>query len=196
MLLAHLFVYFQSLPPPPTSKLGPSGADSSVGGFVYILGPCGKLSSELSCEDRSFSFSFNPLRCFQSEVLRLYFLVLEPWVVRSVSLPNYSSQFSHTQMWDHLVLQPLPCWQHSPRQLPISAPPAGLDECFFNSLVVGLPYSSIFWQFWSFFVFKFVVVLPLVVQGSKMYLPMPLSWLELREIINHKILICKFSFKS
>ena len=39
-----------------------------------------------------------------------------------------------------------------------------LDECFFfNSLVVGLPYSLIFWQFWLFFVFKFVVVLLLVV---------------------------------
>ena len=30
---------FQSLPLPPTSKLGPSGADSRVGGFVYVLGP-------------------------------------------------------------------------------------------------------------------------------------------------------------
>ena len=49
-------------------------------------------------------------------------------------------------------------------QLPISAPPTSLDECFFfNSLVVGLPYSLIFWQFWLFFVFKFVVVLLLVV---------------------------------
>ena len=48
--------------------------------------------------------------------------------------------------------------------LPISAPPTGLDECFFfNSLVVRLPYSSIFCQFWLFFVFKFVVVLLLVV---------------------------------
>ena len=35
-----------------------------------------------------------------------------------------------------------------------------LDECFFLiSLVVGLPYSSIFCQFWLVFVFKFVVVL-------------------------------------
>ena len=49
-------------------------------------------------------------------------------------------------------------------QLPISAPPTGLDECFFfNSLVFRLPYSSIFCQFWLFFVFKFVVVLLLVV---------------------------------
>ena len=39
--------------------------------------------------------------------------------------------------------------------LHISAPPTGLGECvFFNSLVVVLPYSLIFWQFWLFFVFK------------------------------------------
>ena len=43
-------------------------------------------------------------------------------------------------------------------RLPISTPPTGLDEClFFNSLVVGLPYSSIFCQFWLFFIFKFVL---------------------------------------
>ena len=36
-------------------------------------------------------------------------------------------------------------------QLPIFAPPTGLDECFFFiSLVVRLPYSSIFCQFWLF----------------------------------------------
>ena len=35
-------------------------------------------------------------------------------------------------------------------RLPISAPPTSLNECFFNSLVVGLPYNLIFWQFWSF----------------------------------------------
>ena len=48
-----------------------------------------------------------------------------------------------------------PCRESSPRRLPISAPPTGLDECFFFiSLVVRLPYSSIFCQFWLFFVFK------------------------------------------
>ena len=36
-------------------------------------------------------------------------------------------------------------------QLPGSTPLTGLDECFFFiSLVVGLPYSSIFCQFWVF----------------------------------------------
>ena len=36
-------------------------------------------------------------------------------------------------------------------QVPVSAPPTGLDEClFFNSLVVRLPHSLIFFQFWLF----------------------------------------------
>ena len=78
---------------------------------------------------------------------------------------------------------PLPpataCPKSSPPQLPISAPPTSLDECFFfKSLVVRLPYSSIFWQFWLFFVFKLVVILLLVVQGSKAYLPMLPPWLK------------------
>ena len=43
-------------------------------------------------------------------------------------------------------------------RLPISAPPTGLDECFFfTSLVVGLPYSLIFCQFWLFLVFKLLL---------------------------------------
>ena len=41
MPLAPLSATFQSLPPLPTRKLGPSGADSQVVGFVYVLGPCG-----------------------------------------------------------------------------------------------------------------------------------------------------------
>ena len=43
MPLALLSATFQSLPLLSTSKLGPSGADSWVGGFVYVLGPCGSL---------------------------------------------------------------------------------------------------------------------------------------------------------
>ena len=59
--------------------------------------------------------------------------------------------------------------------------PINLDDCFFfNSLVVGLPYSSIFWQLWLFFVFKFTVVLFLFLQGGKVYLPMPPSWLAVQ----------------
>ena len=41
---------------------------------------------------------------------------------------------------------------------PVSTPPTGLDECFFFiSLVVRLPYSLIFCQFWLFFVFKLLL---------------------------------------
>ena len=58
----------------------------------------------------------------------------------------------------------------------ISTPPTALDECFFNSLFVRLSYSLIFWLFWLFFVFKFVVVLLLVVQGGTVCLPAPSSW--------------------
>ena len=69
-------------------------------------------------------------------------------------------------------------------RLPISAPSTGLDEYyFFNSLVVGLPYSSIFCQFWLFFVFKFVVVLLLVVRGGTVCLPTPPSWPEVLILI-------------
>ena len=39
-----------------------------------------------------------------------------------------------------------------------ATPPTFLDECFFFiSLVVGLSYSSIFCQFWLFFVFKLLL---------------------------------------
>ena len=90
-------------------------------------------------------------------------------------------------MWDlplcqplpTLVLQPPPYHESFLPRLPAFALPSGLDECFFfNSLVIGLPYSLIFWQFWLCFVLKFVVVRLLVVQGGNMYLPMPPSWLE------------------
>ena len=45
--LAQLSAGFQSLLLLPTSKLGPSGADSQVGGLVYALGPCGSLQQPL-----------------------------------------------------------------------------------------------------------------------------------------------------
>ena len=70
--------------------------------------------------------------------------------------------------------------------MPMSHPRTGVDECFFfNSLVVRLPYSSIFWHFWLIFVSKFVVVLLLVVQAGKVYLPcLHLGWKSSREHFN------------
>ena len=75
------------------------------------------------------------------------------------------------------VCQSPPCHMSSPPQLPVSALPTGLDEgFFFNSLVVRPPYSSILWQCWLLFVFKFVFVLLLVVGGGTVYPSTPLSW--------------------
>ena len=47
MALVLLSARFQSLPPLPIIKLGPSSADSHVGGLVYVVGPCGSLQQPL-----------------------------------------------------------------------------------------------------------------------------------------------------
>ena len=55
-----------------------------------------------------------------------------------------------------------------------------LVDFFFNSLVVGVPCSVIFWHFWLFIDFRLVVILLLVVRGSEGFLPTPPSWPDLR----------------
>ena len=92
MLLAWLSAVFQSLPPLPTSKLSPFGADSWVGGFVYILGPLWFSPTNFPVRLGVSPTTTIP-KVFLSEVLRLYFPTLEPWVVQSVSLRSCSSRF-------------------------------------------------------------------------------------------------------
>ena len=151
-----------------------------LGGWICVHSRTSMgLSNEVSCEAASFSHHATPAGFYSQRFLRLYFPALEPWVAGSVSLPSCSSWFIWMQMWDHLVCQLPPCHTSSPPRLPVSAPPTSLNGClFFKSLVVGLPYSLIFWQFWLCFVFKYVVVLLLIVWGGKVYLPTPPSWLE------------------
>ena len=117
------------------------------------------LSKDLSCETGSFSCRRNPCSILQ--------LVLSFQFPVQPALPGLSSL--------------LPCCASSLFAClsPISTPPTSLGECFFNSLVVGVPFSLIFWQFWLFTVFRLVVILPLVVQGNEAFLPTPSSWLEL-----------------
>ena len=67
------------------------------------------LSNDLSFEAGSFSHQHNCHRFFQSEVLRLYFPALEPWVEWSVLLPSCCSWLICMQMWDCLLHQLLPC---------------------------------------------------------------------------------------
>ena len=50
-----------------------------------------------------------------------------------------------------------------------------------NSLVVGLPYRSIFWQFWVMVVLYFSSNFAVVVQGGKLHLPTPPSWQEVQK---------------
>ena len=179
MALALLPAGFQSLPPLPTIKLGPSGADSQVGGLVHALGLCGSLQRTLLWGWEFLLLLPQPPQVFSISGLRHYFPMLEPWVARYVTWSTScclaaSCSFAHPAPQSTTSLGPpaialprvLSAW------LPFSAPPNGLDECFlFISLVVGLPYSSIFCQFWLFFVFKFAVVLLLVVQGGTVCLP-------------------------
>ena len=119
----------------PQADCALSGADSWVGGFVYILGPCGPL-----VETGSFSSSCNPYgffitRGFESSVSCTETLDF------SVCLPHRSFLLAYllpsvgSPMWSTT----LPCPEYTPPWLPVSAPSSSLDECFFNSLAVGLP---------------------------------------------------------
>ena len=96
---------------------------------------------------------------FSISGLRLYFPVLELWVIWSVA-GSGSCSFACPSPQSTASLGPPATTL--PRvlsiRLPISAPPTGMDEgVFFISLVVGLPYSSIFCQFWLFFVSKLLL---------------------------------------
>ena len=77
------------------------------------------LSSKLSCEAGSFSHHCTPHWFFQSEVLRLYFPMLEPSVAWSISIRSCSSQFICRHKWDHPVCQQLPYHESSLPLLPV-----------------------------------------------------------------------------
>ena len=170
-MVAPLCAGFQSLPQLPTIKLGPSGADSQVGSLCArsralwvspVNSPMRPGVSATPQPPQIFS-----VRGFEALFPHAGALGCTVCLTPQLFLPVYPGPPATS------LLRVLSAW------LPISAPPTGLDECFFFiSLVVRLPYSSVFCQFWLFFVFKFVVVLLLVVQGGTVYLPMPPSWLE------------------
>ena len=100
------------------------------------------------------------------------------------SLPRYPPDFytPHVNMGPSIPSPPLCatlCLLASSPYLHVSAPPILLEECsFFKSLVVRLPYSSIFWQFWVLFVWYVVVIPSCGLWGGKACLLMPPSWLE------------------
>ena len=109
----------------------------------------------LSCETGSFSCRGNP--CSLLRALSLYFPV-QPAPPRPPSPPPR--------------MHPL-C---SAARLSPSCPPTGLDECFFNSVVVKRSRECDFLMLLVFIVFR------LAVQGSKVFLPTPPSWQELQPL--------------
>ena len=156
----------------PQARWGLSGADSWVVGFVYVLDAVG-LYNEPSCEAGSFFRRLNRHRFFQS----FCGFIPPRWspglhsLSRSLLAPP--SLFTHKCGTDH----PTSCLLAHP-----SCPSLPLLPVWMNvsSLTPWLSdfHSLIFLQFWLFFALKFVVVLLLVVPGSKVYLPMPPSWPE------------------
>ena len=123
----------QSLPLLPTSKLGPSGADSQVGGFVYILGSCGSLQQILLWGWECLP-PLQPPQVFTARGFEAFFFQ------------------TGTLSWE-VCVAPQPCLMYSPPQVPVSALPISLNECFlFNSLkldfhTVRFSSSSVYFLF-------------------------------------------------
>ena len=183
----------QSLPLLPTIKVGPSGAGSRVGGLVHTLGFCVSLQRTLLWGWEFLLLPPQPPLVPSIRGSRPYLPELEPWVVLSALIPHHSSRFIYARMWGlpaaawpapfhksppRWVLQTPPCRESCLPRLPISTPPTGLDECFFFiSLVVILPYSLIFYQFWLFFVFKLLSSFFWLCKEAKcVYLRLHLDW--------------------
>ena len=129
----------------------------------------------------------NP-QVFSISGVKLNFPLLELWVVQSVTPSTSCCLSGQLQLClarstiCHLAgsashrlaaspLHPTACLRPSYR----------LDECFFFiSLVVGLPYSSIFCQFWLFFVFKLLLsFFWLCEEAQCVYLYLHLVWKSL-----------------
>ena len=204
MALSPLSACFQSLPLLPTRQVGPSSADSHVGKFVYILGPCWSLQGTLLWGWEFLTLTPQLPQAFSISGLRLYFPALEPWcfavcfATPLFFLVYLCANVGLTSSQAAALLDPpaAPCPSHSKfatslgppatalpwvlsTQLHISTPPTSLDEyVFVNSLVVRLPYCSILCQLWLFFVFKLLLSFCWLCKGGTMCLPTPPSWLE------------------
>ena len=122
------------------------------------------LSNGLSCETGSFSYCRN---CHSPQ---------PPLSPLKSALPKQPTELSSQ-----------PCPLGAPRHCSFSELALAvhcltglvvLIDFFFNSFVVGVLCSLIFWHLWWFIDFRLVVILLLVVRGSKGSLPMPPSWPE------------------
>ena len=148
-----------------TPWVSPAKFSYEAGSFSHRLNPTGVFSQRF---EASFPCA-GALGCVVCLTSQLFLLVYLPMNVGPPALPATILSYSPAATLPQILSA----------QLPISTPSTSTNGCFyFNSLIVRLPYSLIFRQFWLFFVFKFVVVLLLVMQRGTVYLPMPPSCLE------------------
>ena len=205
MLLAQLSDGVQSLPLLPTSKLCPSGADSKVSGFVYVLRTCGSLQQTLlwglefllppqpsqvfSVKGFEALFPGNEiLGCVVCFAPQLFLPVYLHSNVGPPAPPATASPWLPAATLPALVLQPPTCWQSSLPGCP--TPPLLLVWMNVSSLTPWLWYCHTV-QFsvssgFFFFVFKFVVHF-LVVRGGTVCLSMPPSWLEVQFVLKFNV---------
>ena len=135
------------------------------------------LSSKLSCKAQSFSHCHNPHRFFQSEVLRLYFPHWNPGL-RSLSHspvfpPRLSARIYGIAQFASCHLAASPLLPSCP-SLPLL--PVWMNVSPLTAWLLDFPTVRFSGSSGCFFVFKFVVVLILVVRGGTVCLPMPPSW--------------------
>ena len=184
MPLAWLSAGFQPLPPLPTSKLGPSGADSRVGGFVYILGPCGSPTNSPVRLGVSLAAS-NPTSFFSQGIWGfiapcwnpgLHSLSRSPVVPPGLSAHKcgtaHSASCCPPQSSSH-------CLTASPLHPSCSSPPLLLVLRNVSSFSPWLlDFHTV--QFSGSSGYFFYLIFVLVVQGGTVYLPMPPSWPGIR----------------
>ena len=155
-----------------------------MGGFVYVLGPCGSLQWTLLWGWESLPLC-NPYRFLWPEVLRLCFPMLEPWVVWSLLLLSYSSWSSAHKSGT--------TWSATTSLLPVlsalaavSAPSTSLNECFFfkswlsDFHTVWFSGSSGYFVFLNFLLSFFACV------RRQSVSPMPASWLEVNSFMSNE----------
>ena len=132
--------------------------------------------------------------------------------------PTSATAIVHSHLWvcfplsQLLLCSLLPCLSlphpHGPRShcdfsltVVKHSPPyqSGCSLCFFNSVIVGVPWILIFWHFWLFIDFRLVVFLLLIVWGNEGFLPTPPSWPELSrpwDFLNFLLCIFMVSWKK
>ena len=183
MPLVPLLPCFHSLSLLPTSSLCPfrccSGADSQVGGLVYILWSCGPLQQIhlwnwefLLPQQSAESFTARGFEVFISPCCNSGLCDLSHSPVTPPSLSAYKCETSRSTS-SHLATCPLhPCFP-SPTLLP------SLDEClFFNSLVVDFHTVRVSGSSGCFLFLNWLLSFYWLCKEKKAYLPIPPCWLE------------------